>query len=401
MLLKSNRISSKDRIVNKRTAMFLIGMLCFAIEHTSAQNVGIGIETPSKRLTVNGSILLDATNKNIGTLDSAALLFGTGGEMGIVGRQNGGWNDLMFFTGAQQRLRIGTNGSVMVNVPSNILYPDQFVVNGKSSLDILNVNTSAEINKLKIDSSIEMENLFRVNNVSYTVKIGENLPNAVGKLQVNGGLTLGNGDARFLERVAIGGIGTFVDHALSVHGDSYLTGNVNMNAVNPIIQLKQNYENKGFLQLSDDNIRIGTNSGNTSGNFVIRNNGADRVTVDASGNMDVQGALTVNNGKAVLYNSGGAAQLKYYTQTATFSANLPGHGMSGELSISFAPGTFTVKPKVFAGDIVATGGTVGELFRVQLVLYGATTTGCKARLINTSPNPVNYSITWNIICIGE
>jgi hypothetical protein len=62
-------------------------------------------------------------------------------------------------------------------------------------------------------------------------------------------------------------------------------------AENPIIQLRQSntpnpgYINTGFVQLSAENIRIGTNSGNANGKFIIRNNGGDRVFVDASGNM--------------------------------------------------------------------------------------------------------------------
>lgn len=62
-------------------------------------------------------------------------------------------------------------------------------------------------------------------------------------------------------------------------------------------------------------------------------------------------------------------------------------------------------PKVFVGDVEVTGGTVGELYRVQLMLYGcstaAGTTICKAKLLNTSPNPVNYTITWNCVAIGN
>jgi hypothetical protein len=129
--------------------------------------------------------------------------------------------------------------------------------------------------------------------------------------------------------------------------------------------------------------------------------------LDVNGNFHteaeavIDGNLTVNNGKGILQNSQGSGQLKYYTRTATFTVtNLPGFGLSSETSIGFA-GVFSSPPKVFVGDIVSTGGTVGELYRVQLVIYDVTTTNCKARLLNTSPNPVSYATTWNIVCIGE
>lgn len=155
-------------------------------------------------------------------------------------------------------------------------------------------------------------------------------------------------------------------------------------------------------------------SENSSSKMTFLNNGnvgigitAPAYKLDVNGNIHaetnavIDGNVTVNNGKGILQNSQGAAQLKYYTRTAAFTAILAGFALSGEGSIGFTPGIFTSPPTVYVGDIVSTGGTVGELFRVQLVIYDVTTTGCKARLLNTSPNAVNYGITWNIVCIGD
>lgn len=46
-----------------------------------------------------------------------------------------------------------------------------------------------------------------------------------------------------------------------------------------------NFADKGFLQLSGNNLRIGTISSNNTGKFVVRTNGGDHLEVDASGNM--------------------------------------------------------------------------------------------------------------------
>lgn len=124
-------------------------------------------------------------------------------------------------------------------------------------------------------------------------------------------------------------------------------------------------------------------------------------TLNVTGNADIEGNLTVNAGKGIMRNTAGSAQLKYYTREAAFGAILGGFDLSGEGSFGFASAGFTTVPAVMVGDIVSTGGTVGELYRVQLVIYGCTTTSCKARLLNTSPNSVNYNVTWNIICIGN
>ncbi len=123
-------------------------------------------------------------------------------------------------------------------------------------------------------------------------------------------------------------------------------------------------------------------------------------SVQATGDATVDGNLTVSGGKGIIRNSG-TSQLKYYTREAGFSAILGGNQLSVEGAVGFSSGIFTNAPAVIVGDMVSTGGTVGELYRVQLVVYGVTTTGCKVRLLNTSPNSVNYNVTWNIVCIGD
>lgn len=120
----------------------------------------------------------------------------------------------------------------------------------------------------------------------------------------------------------------------------------------------------------------------------------------AEGNATIDGSMTVNGGKGVAYNANGSTNLKVYPfTTATFYAVLGGHKMSAEGSFGFGGG-FTSTPRVFVGDINVTGGTVGELYRVQLIVYNCTTNSCKCRLLNTSPNSVNYSITWNMVAVG-
>jgi hypothetical protein len=84
----------------------------------------------------------------------------------------------------------------------------------------------------------------------------------------------------------------------------HIEGNLLLNATNPTLQLQNDGINKGFLQLAGDNIRIGTNSGNTAGKFIIRNNGADRVFVDDNGNTgigvtDPAAKLHINSGTSI------------------------------------------------------------------------------------------------------
>lgn len=61
-----------------------------------------------------------------------------------------------------------------------------------------------------------------------------------------------------------------------------------LDAINPILQLRQSnfpssgYTDKGFVQLSGDNLRIGLNSSNTNGRFMVRTHGYDQLEFDGS-----------------------------------------------------------------------------------------------------------------------
>jgi len=55
----------------------------------------------------------------------------------------------------------------------------------------------------------------------------------------------------------------------------------------PMIQFQKRATDKGFVQIVNNDIKIGTNSDNDLGSFFVRTNGADRVKVDPSGNVGV------------------------------------------------------------------------------------------------------------------
>lgn len=211
------------------------------------------------------------------------------------------------------------------------------------------------------------------------------------------------------------GIGTINPvQTLHVNGNTYLAGNVGIGSSTPDYA----FENLWGYNYMFYGLGVGTVPGSTylldvgAAGSGVRFRGDLRVdgvvnpttTFQVGSNATVDGTLTVNNGKGVAYNANAATNMRIYQfTTATFNAVLPGFGLSAEGAIAFNGG-FTSNPRVFVGDIDVTGGASGELYRVQLQLYGCTTsagvTTCKARLLNTSPNSVNYSITWNCIAIG-
>lgn len=238
---------------------------------------------------------------------------------------------------------------------------------------------------------------------------------------------LSSGLIVFSQNVGIGTLtpGYKLDVAGIVHGSSnaYFDGFVGIGTLSPNYKLQVNNGSVAFYNTTDlktwqFNYSNGSNffylAEDGSARLVVQNGGnvgigttVPAVKLDVAGGLNVDanatvgGDLTVSGGRGIMRNSQASGQLKYYTREAAFGAILSGFQLSGEGTFGFASAGFTTAPVVIVGDMVSTGGTVGELYRVQLVVYDCTTTSCKCRLLNTSPNAVNYNVTWNIVCIGN
>lgn len=89
------------------------------------------------------------------------------------------------------------------------------------------------------------------------------------------------------------------DGVLTVSGNSLFAGTatvsgelstntgVTINDAVGTLAFRTGGNDKGFVQLSGDNLRVGTYSSNTTGKFVVRTGGGDHFTVDADGNTAV------------------------------------------------------------------------------------------------------------------
>lgn len=173
----------------------------------------------------------------------------------------------------------------------------------------------------------------------------------------------------------------------------------------PTIQLQTNGVNKGFFQVSDNDLRLGTNSGNSSGKIVIRTGGADQVVftntgrmgigvtdpeqalhvlgnVSNTGNVEVEAVTSVTSldfsGKLTRPSVGNAA----LTPLCYGSVNADGTAKSVTLNASVT--------KVSTGryDITCTG-----LDATCMILVTAGTSRCLVRSFSNGTNKVTVDIT--------
>jgi hypothetical protein len=80
-----------------------------------------------------------------------------------------------------------------------------------------------------------------------------------------------------------------VNGMLRVSNDELFLSNSDMtlNKTDGIIQFQAAGNSLGFIQISGNNLRLGTNSANDIGNVIFRLNGSDRVFIDEAGRMGV------------------------------------------------------------------------------------------------------------------
>jgi len=182
-----------------------------------------------------------------------------------------------------------------------------------------------------------INNRSRIANASDSVGIGTNSPSEW--LDVNGNIRSRN---NMLADNNITATGNITGGQLSstgnavVVGTSLLNGDVTTNSdliINntaAVVQLKSSSVNKGFMQLSGDNLRIGTNSGNTTGKIVFRNDGIDIIDFDK---------ITGNGSQLRMYHNGADAGRLYSNTSGDLNLNsASSHNLILNGDINITPG---------------------------------------------------------------
>ena len=246
------------------------------IYNGNSGNVGIGINAPTAKLHLAGLMKIDGGQIDIDNGFGQVRLLNDGSPKGYFS-----------LSGSSGDIQIGTN----------VLYNDigklQLETKSFPRVTIL-PDGNVGIGTISPDSKLHV-----VGNTKTTGRIDMD-----GVLETKGGLSAIQGAGLYVTGSSLQE-GNITTHGnISGTGTASISGNINSNTgmtitdVAGTLQFKSNSSTEvGFLQLSGNNLRIGTNSGNL-GKFVIRTNGADRVYVDNGGNVSI-GTTDVANGYKV------------------------------------------------------------------------------------------------------
>ncbi len=131
-------------------------------------------------------------------------------------------------------------------------------------------------------------------NSSDSIGIGTTLPTE--KLDVNGVIrsredifantnVIANGDITAAVVAATSNLGAAGDASVGSTLTTY--GDINLDNTGTTLQLQHNADKKAYFQLSGNNLRFGTNSGNSTGKIVLRPNNISAITIDRFANIEM------------------------------------------------------------------------------------------------------------------
>jgi hypothetical protein len=241
------------------------------IYNSNSANVGIGISTPLEKLHLVGDFKQD---NGIITLNNAGS---------IIQFQNAGVNK-SYVQLSGDNLRMGTNsGNQFGKAIFRMAGQDRVFIDSTGNIQILGLQ----------DVSLTTHGYLTLGSLT-----GDNLILDAQEIQAR---TNGNADDMVMQNEGGNiGIGIFPPQArLHVRGSTGIdeiainSGVIGESATIQFYNtLSSGIIRKGVVYLDGEDLKIGTNSGNVNGRFIIRTDGADRMFVDEAGNVSIATTTT-------------------------------------------------------------------------------------------------------------
>lgn len=281
--------------------------LAFVTNYCISQSVGIGTNSPNSKAildlssTTKGLLIPTMTTAQmyaISTPPNGLLVFNS--TYGQLYQYYDGWKGVLnsdyWIRPIASRSRIGNTS------------------------DSVGIGTISPTEWLDVDGNIKSRTNIRAENA------------------ISAGGTISGGSMVSLGNAVIVGT-TVMNDNLNANAD------ININNTTATLQLKSSSVNKGFFQLSGDNVRLGTNSGNSAGDLIFRLDGTDRIFINNSGNMGlgssspggrlhVAGRSYMNNGSGEALAIDGTNPFVQFYQAGTARSFLQQNGSTLKVGVN-------------------------------------------------------------------
>ncbi len=300
------RIATSDEIVAGASSWTVSGVNQYS---GVTGNVGIGTATPSEKLHVVGYTQVDGN------------IFVNNSNQGILFKEDNITKGRINLQGTNDDFEIGTvTGNTTGKLTLETKFTPRLVILPEGNVGVGTLTPDEKFHVVgnnKIEGDINIEDGFlklsnTVDVVNWTMQYSSGTNRLLFLHQGQERITFQNGG-----NVGIGTISPI--DKLEVYD-----GNITQNNTNGTFRLQANSIDKGFMQLSGDNVRIGTYSTNDLGNLIFRVNGGDRMTISPAGNTSIagnasvsgtttlNGKLTVNEGFEAIHVEGNDPAINFF-----------------------------------------------------------------------------------------
>jgi hypothetical protein len=239
----------------KKLLLFLLGVICYSL--SLAQGMGIGTTTPA------ASAALDIQSHNKGLLIPRL----TSIQRAIIQVPA---NGLLVYDTTLNRLYQYQNGDWRYLIDDSYWRAStsrKFVYN---SSDSVGIGITSPTERVDVNGNIRTRDDL----------IADGRVTAAGT--VSGGNLQSAGTLTVTSNALVGG-------NFTASGNLSTNSELSINNSTATLQLKSASVDKGFVQLSGDNLRLGTNSSNTDGRIIFRSGGVDRMTFFENGSTTIGG----------------------------------------------------------------------------------------------------------------
>lgn len=225
-------------------------LLCLFTHHGMAQNnVGIGTNTP------HSSAFVEVRSTDQGILIPRMT---QAARLAIPSPANG----LLVFDSTQKRLyqyQYGEWNYMLTNAAWAQSTTRNWTYNGSDSVGL---NTTVPTERLDVNGKMKTRASLRAdNNITAAGNISANSFAATNDL--------------------------IADGAANVSGNVTSYGDIILSGVGSTVQFQDNDEKKAYMQLAGNDLRFGTNSGNSAGKLILRMDGRDLISIDRLANIEM------------------------------------------------------------------------------------------------------------------